>query len=109
MGVTTATQLTADNRSTCAVLTDGSATCWGNNGSGQLGLGEDAYAEYVLDATPVAGLTGVAELSLGEWHACARLTAGTVRCWGSNTSGQLGEGTMTAGHGSPSSHVVQRR
>jgi alpha-tubulin suppressor-like RCC1 family protein len=35
----------------------------------------------------------VAQLALGDEHACARTRSGQVRCWGRNLSGQLGDGT----------------
>lgn len=44
---------------------------------------------------PPAPLDGVAEIAVGAQHACARLNDGTVRCWGSNWAGQLGDGTTT--------------
>jgi alpha-tubulin suppressor-like RCC1 family protein len=47
----------------------------------------------------VTGLDGVAakatKLSVGATHACALLTTGGVRCWGLNSSGQLGDNTVT--------------
>jgi alpha-tubulin suppressor-like RCC1 family protein len=37
-----------------------------------------------------------AEVAIGVGgHACARLTNGTVSCWGHNEHGQLGDGTTT--------------
>lgn len=42
------------------------------------------------------GLTSVAEIATAERHACARMVDGTVRCWGRNSEGQLGDGTTTS-------------
>jgi alpha-tubulin suppressor-like RCC1 family protein len=38
-------------------------------------------------------LAGVAQVSAGAVHTCARMTGGTVRCWGSDFYGQSGDGT----------------
>jgi alpha-tubulin suppressor-like RCC1 family protein len=76
----------------CAVLTDGTARCWGGNPSGQLGRGD------LVDArTPVAvaQLSGVVSISAGKTHTCAVMEDGTARCWGKNDAGQLGNGTRT--------------
>nr|HMR08977.1 chromosome condensation regulator RCC1 [Polyangiaceae bacterium] len=36
---------------------------------------------------------GVEQIALGGEHSCARMAGGTVRCWGQNAAGQLGDGT----------------
>jgi alpha-tubulin suppressor-like RCC1 family protein len=97
-GGRTATAISAGGLHTCAILDDGTVRCWGSNASGQLGyddtttVGDD---ELPSTAGPVdfgGGRTAVA-ISAGTSHTCAILDDGTVRCWGSNASGQLGYGT----------------
>jgi alpha-tubulin suppressor-like RCC1 family protein len=79
---------------TCALLTSGAALCWGDNRSGQLGDGTSAIRTA---PTTVSGLSrGVAQISGGDSHSCALLAAGSVRCWGANRDGQLGDGTLEA-------------
>jgi alpha-tubulin suppressor-like RCC1 family protein len=72
----------------CALLADGTASCWGDNTYGQLGVGTDAGAT----ATPAAvdGLTNATSLACGYLHTCALVAGGTVACWGNNGFGQLG-------------------
>jgi alpha-tubulin suppressor-like RCC1 family protein len=90
-GLTGATAIAAGGFHTCAVTSGGAATCWGNDGMGQLADGKPG--DKSLTATPIAGLSNVKALSAGEFHTCALIADGTVRCWGHNGFGQLGDGT----------------
>eukprot|EP00903_Cladosiphon_okamuranus_P006618 g6465.t1 len=90
-------------RHACAILVGGSVKCWGDNRSGQLGLGHVATMgddpDELGDNLPFVdlGSGGTAtSLSLGESHSCAVLGDGTVRCWGKGFRGQLGRGEYYA-------------
>ena len=92
-----AAQISAGISHTCAVTTDGGAKCWGSNGSGQLGNGTVTISDPFATPGDVSTLTsGVAQITLGELHTCALTVGGGVKCWGSNNSGALGNGTFTA-------------
>ncbi|MCW1969491.1 MAG: hypothetical protein KIH69_015370 [Anaerolineae bacterium] len=79
---------------TCFLTSTGGVRCAGDNTLGQLGRGTTGSPSFTTDN--VTGLTsGVIRLATGPAHTCALLSAGTVRCWGSNSFGQLGDGTTT--------------
>jgi alpha-tubulin suppressor-like RCC1 family protein len=81
---------------TCARASDNTAWCWGSDFVGQLGDGMSSTAS----STPVRALlmngSDVMEVAAGNSHSCARRSAGAVFCWGDNTVGQLGNGTMNS-------------
>lgn len=95
-GLGAVTAVAGGSEHACARLSDDSVQCWGRNTQGQLGDGTSVDRSV---PGPVAGLTTVAQLALGgnitDGHSCARLTDGSLRCWGSNGDGQLGDGTTT--------------
>ena len=99
----TATAIAAGDDHTCAILDNGSLKCWGLNEAGQLGLGDSATrgdgANEMGDNLPAVNLgTGRSAVAVvaGEDHTCALLDNATVKCWGKNTAGQLGQGDEAA-------------
>ena len=94
-GVSNAVAITAGRLHTCARLANGTARCWGANGSGQLGDGTTVNRPTPVAVQSLGAYLGVVGISAGFSHTCAVLTGGTVRCWGANSYGQLGNGTVT--------------
>ena len=78
-------------------IKSGAAYCWGNNTYGQLGDGTTVPQLYRTPVDTSGALNGLTltQVVVGFDHTCALSSAGNVYCWGSNTYGQLGDGTGT--------------
>ena len=88
---TTVQAVTVGRAFACALSQAGGVQCWGYNGSGTLG---DGTTERRDGPVAVIGLaSGVAALDAGSNSTCAVTANGQVWCWGSNTYGQIGDGT----------------
>ncbi|WP_437274434.1 hypothetical protein WME90_24615 [Sorangium sp. So ce375] len=88
---------------TCAILDNDQVKCWGSNGTGALGLGDTAEwgdgPGEMGDDLPVVDLgTGrtAKAIATGSFHTCAVLDNDQVKCWGNNTTGELGLGDTAA-------------
>src|SRR5438876_452365 len=97
-GVATATSVGTGDARTCALLGDGTVQCWGVGDSGQRGDGTFNNISTVPVAVVGMGgarhLTNAVAVAARGYHSCALLGDGTVRCWGRNVDGQLGNGTV---------------
>ena len=87
----TAIALSSGQDHTCALLDNGSVSCWGDSNLGQLGNGMYYSLTPTLTGSFGTGRTAVA-LSSGSFHTCAILDNGAVSCWGMGWQGQLGNG-----------------
>ncbi len=86
--------ITAGGAHTCAIKTGGVAVCWGLNSSSQLGNGKVASASVPVAVSSLdAGVTAIAA---GGAHTCAIAFDGMTLCWGANSAGQLGIGSVAA-------------
>lgn len=84
---------------TCAVVTGGTALCWGGDTFLQLGngaLGQAFLPAPVRNLADTGTLAGVTQIDTESLHVCVRLNTGQARCWGRNTFGQLGAGNLDA-------------
>ncbi len=98
----TAQAIAAGGFHTCALLNDGVVKCWGRAMGGNLGLGDaqnrgDVPGEMGdnLPAVDVGGGKKAVAIDTGTEHTCALLEDRSLKCWGRNSSGALGQGDAT--------------
>jgi alpha-tubulin suppressor-like RCC1 family protein len=92
LGLTQVVAISAGSDHSCALRSGGRLWCWGSNGNGALGDGSRSVALQPLPV-PATG-PSIHEVAPGASHTCVRPADGPVRCWGGNSSGQLGDGTV---------------
>ena len=116
-GLAGATRIDAGPASTCALLRDRRVVCWGRIAEQAIGplpkpmSGGSGVAEIAGrcvrgtegsvscrrgDGLEVMEEGGAARIAAGPSHGCLITAGGEVRCWGSNTFGQLGDGSKLA-------------
>ena len=92
-------RVAAGDEFACGLFTDGTAACWGLGDHGQRGDG--TFEMFAPGPVAVTGLTDAVAVAAGYDHACALLRDSTMRCWGGNLDGQLGDPSTTAGSAVP--------
>lgn len=66
--------------------------CWGENGWGQLGIGNEENSNRPVQ---VSSLSEVEQVAMGSQNTCVLIADGSVKCWGYNYDGRVGDGTMS--------------
>ena len=79
-GIADATAVAAGSSHTCAIVGSGAVKCWGGNFYGQLGNGTMGDPSY--SPVDVLGITNAVAIATGDFHSCALLADGSVKCWG---------------------------
>ena len=91
-GITTATEIRAGAWQNCVLLANQTLTCWGGGTGGFRG---DSNQTNASTKTSPTGITGVTMLSDAKGqHICTKLADQTVKCWGYNDHGQVGDNTQ---------------
>src|SRR6266566_1770655 len=93
-GVNASATVSGGTIASCGIGASGTAVCWGDNTVGELGNGALGNGS-MISSTPVVVSTGAAltAVSTGGFHACGVDGSHKVYCWGSNSRGELGDGT----------------
>lgn len=82
----------------CGLYENKVVRCWGSGQYHQIGNNKPA-ANHRIPAVVSDGKTSIVtirQISAGYYSTCGLLENGTVKCWGNNTLGELGNGTNTA-------------
>jgi alpha-tubulin suppressor-like RCC1 family protein len=97
--LTGASAVSADSTNALALLGSGKVMAWGDNEDGQLGNGTEAKSDVPVEVSGLSGATAIAAggtlINGGNPHMLALLENGTVKAWGDNEFGQLGQGMTT--------------
>lgn len=89
-GLSNAVVVSANGLVSCALIGDGTVKCWGDNEKGMLGNGTIGNGSVNYSAIPVdVAISNVTDISVGQYHVCALIDDGTVKCWGGNQHKQV--------------------
>jgi alpha-tubulin suppressor-like RCC1 family protein len=96
IGAGNVVQLVAGLNHACVLLDINRVRCWGRNNTGGLGLGHtNNIGDGPMEMPPpdlILSNVTVAQIGAFPLGACALYNGGTLRCWGYNSDGQLGQG-----------------
>ena len=91
-------QISAGGYHTCALKSNGGVVCWGSEGLGLVGNGNNSSTKRPYPVTVVEAegssnpLANIVQIDVGKTHTCALSSTGGVACWGNASQGRLGHG-----------------
>jgi len=96
--IVNAVSLSLGSEFSCVLVSDSKVRCWGDNDYGQLGINNTTtrYSPMFVLNADLSRFSNATAVAVGNTHACALLTDGSMKCWGSNSFGQLGDNTTTS-------------
>ena len=97
----TAVAVTTGAGHTCAILDNGDLKCWGRDTEGQLGDGGTNSDQGSPVSVDLGTNRTAVSVSVGDYHTCAILDNGDLKCWGWDNVGQLGDGGTNVNQDSP--------
>ncbi|MEL6759699.1 MAG: hypothetical protein AAFP04_04780 [Myxococcota bacterium] len=103
-GVDKAVAVSVAHNFACALLGEGSVTCWGSNLDWQLGVSNEGLRGPQL----VPGISDAVSVHTGGYFACARHSNGRLSCWGSNARSELARDPVRVEKGAPA-HIPELR
>lgn len=89
-GITEAVDIAAGAYHACALIQGGTVQCWGGGGRGRLGNDDDENQPAPVSVLDLGG--AAVAVDAGDYHSCAILESGAMKCWGYNYEGGLGNG-----------------
>jgi alpha-tubulin suppressor-like RCC1 family protein len=96
VGLAAVKQIAVGMAHRCALLSDGTVSCWGDNSRRQCGATATALVVAPQQVPGLAGITEIAANATGD-YTCALGADGSVWCWGADDTGQLGDTTGGTG------------
>jgi alpha-tubulin suppressor-like RCC1 family protein len=86
--------ISAKHLHTCATVSNG-VQCWGSGALGNNSSSDSNVPVSVLDETLVP-ISGISAIVSGDSHSCVLMSDESVKCWGSNSYGELGNDDSTS-------------
>ena len=91
-GITTASEIRAGSWQNCVLLANQTLTCWGGGTGGFRGDGNQTNGSTKTSPSLISGVTMLSDAH-GQ-HICTKTADQTVKCWGYNDHGQVGDNTQ---------------